>query len=308
MKTIKLIGLFSLVLLQQLNAQTLTDGLMMPKKNLCTGVLYTTDSWKNYWEGTLKRDNPNIGTITTNSAMWVGSYGLTERINLIAMVPYVWTKSSGPTLHPMQGIQDLTLGGKYRLFKKEFQNSSIKTFAGVSFSIPLTNYTPDYLPLSIGLMSKTLAVRANAVYTLAKSWYASASGSYVFRSNITLDRPSYYTDGQLFLTNVVAMPNQFQFFGSLGYKQPNWQAEVNYNQQNTLGGGDIRRQDMPFASNRMNYAKLGVMGMYYLSVPKGLAVRAGASYTVAGRNVGQSTMYSAGLLYTIQFKKEIQTN
>lgn len=305
---IKLLGFLCFVLMQQLGAQTLTDGLMMPKKNLCTGVIYTTDSWKNYWEGSLKRDNLNIGTITTTSAMWIGSYGLTEKINLIAMAPYVWTNSSGPTLHPMQGVQDLTLGGKYRLFKTEIQNSVIKAFAGASFSIPLTNYTPDYLPLSIGLASKTLAIRANAEYALAKKWFAGVSGAYVLRSNITLDRPSYYTDGQLFLTNEVAMPNQFQFFGNIGYRQPNWHAEITYSQQNTLGGGDIRRQDMPFASNRMNYSKLGVMGMYYLAKPKGVAVHAAASYTVAGRNVGQSTTYSAGLLYTIQFKKETQTN
>src|SRR5689334_8404443 len=113
MKRIKLLGVFSLLLIQALNAQTLTDGLMMPKKNLCTGFTYSTDSWKNYWEGSLKRDNLNIGTITTNSAVWMGSYGLTNKINLIAMVPYVLTNSSGPTLHSMQGVQDLTLGGKY---------------------------------------------------------------------------------------------------------------------------------------------------------------------------------------------------
>ena len=305
---IKLLGFLCFALIQHLGAQTLTDNLMMPKKNLCTGVIYTTDSWKNYWEGSLKRDNLNIGTITTTSAMWVGSYGLTEKINIIAMAPYVWTNSSGPTLHPMQGVQDLTVGGKYRLLKTEIQNSTIRAFAGASFSVPLTNYTPDYLPLSIGLQSKTLAIRGNAEYAYAKKWFAGISGAYVFRSNITLDRPSYYTDGQLFLTNEVAMPNQFQFFGNIGYRQPNWHAEITYSQQNTLGGDDIRRQDMPFASNRMNYSKLGAMGMYYLSKPKGLAIHAAASYTVAGRNVGQSTTYSAGLLYTIQFKKETQTN
>lgn len=308
MKILKLLGLFGLMLSLQLKAQTLTDGLMMPKKDLCTGFFYSTDSWKNYWEGTLKRDNMNLGTVTTISTTWVGSYGLTEKINLIAMVPYIGTQASSGTLHPMQGVQDLTFGGKYRLFKKEFQNSSFKTFAALSFSLPLTNYTPDFLPLSIGLASKTLAVRVNSVYTLARRWYTGISGAYVFRSNVTLDRPSYYTDGQLFLTNEVAMPNQFQFFGNIGYKKNNWQAEIIYNQQNTLGGGDIRRQDMPFASNRMNFAKIGITGAYDFPYPKGLVARATASYTVAGRNVGQSTMYSAGLLYTIHFKKETQTN
>src|SRR5215472_16095600 len=85
MKIIKLLALMSLVT-QHLLAQTLTDGLMMPKKNLCTGFMYSTDSWKNYWEGSLKRDNLNIGTLTINSTLWVGSYGLTKKINLIAMV------------------------------------------------------------------------------------------------------------------------------------------------------------------------------------------------------------------------------
>ena len=53
------------------NAQSLTDGLMMPKGNFCTGFMYTYDQWKNYWEGGLKRDNQNIGTITTTSITWM---------------------------------------------------------------------------------------------------------------------------------------------------------------------------------------------------------------------------------------------
>ena len=59
--------------------QTLTDGLMMPKKNLCTGFMYTHDSWTEYWEGELKRDNGNIGKVTTQSLMWVGNYGITNK-------------------------------------------------------------------------------------------------------------------------------------------------------------------------------------------------------------------------------------
>ena len=48
-------------------SQTPTDGLMMDKGNLCTGFMYTFDQWKNYWEGDLKRENGNIGKITTQS-------------------------------------------------------------------------------------------------------------------------------------------------------------------------------------------------------------------------------------------------
>jgi hypothetical protein len=50
-------------------SQTLTDGLMMPKKDLCTGFIYSYDQWTDYWEGKLKRTNDNIGTIKTQSVM-----------------------------------------------------------------------------------------------------------------------------------------------------------------------------------------------------------------------------------------------
>lgn len=72
---------------------------------------------------------------------------------------------------------------------------------------------------------------------------------------------------------------------------------------NTQGGGDIRRQDMPFVSNRMNAQRVGGLVMYYLPWPKNFAVRATASQTVAGRNVGQTTTVMGGFMYTIYFKK-----
>ncbi len=276
---------------------------MMPKKDLCTGFFYSTDSWKNYWEGSLKRDNLNMGTITTKSITWMGAYGVTEKINLIAMLPYVWTNSSGPTLHPIQGIQDLTLAGKYSFFKKDIDKSSIKTFLVVSGSMPLTNYTIDYLPMAIGFGSKTLSLRLNANYTFANRWYAGVSGAYVMRSNIHLDRTSYLRNNQLMETNEVSMPNQFHFFGNIGYKQKNWLAEITYMQQTTLDGDDIRRQATPELWDRFNYSKVGINATYDLPKPKGLVAKASTMYTVAGLNVGQSTTYSFGLLYTFHFKK-----
>ena len=101
----------------------------------------------------------------------------------------------------------------------------------------------------------------------------------------------------------VKMPNVFDVFVSLGYIKNGLQVELNYIQQNTLGGGDIRRQDMPFVSNRMNAIKVGALVMYYLPKPKHLAVRASTAVTVDGRNMGQSTTFMGGALYTIQFYK-----
>lgn len=286
-------------------AQTLTDGLMMGKGTYCTGFLYSEDSWKKYWEGTLNRENANIGTVTTRMLTYVGNYGVTAKLNVIAMVPYVWTKTDQGTLSPMEGVQDLTIGVKYKFYEKEFSGGKFKAFGLLSGSIPLTNYSPDFLPLSLGLQSKTFAPRLNVNYSMNNGFYATMSGAYVMRSNIKLDRPSYYTDDQLFLTDEVAMPDQFSFFGSIGRIKNGLQLELNYTQQNTLGGGDIRRQDMPFASNRMNYGKLGALAMYYMPFHKNIAVRGAYMYTIAGRNVGQSSTWMAGLMYTFHFAKQL---
>ena len=286
------------------NAQSLTDGLMMPKGNFCTGFMYTYDQWKNYWEGGLKRDNQNIGTITTTSITWMGNYGVSNKLNIIAMVPYVKTKASSGTLTGLEGIQDISLSAKYRLLAVDFEKSGFSAYGVGMVSTPLTNYTPDYFPLSIGMASTNVAARLTGNYHLKSGWYVNASGAYTMRSNVKLDRPSYYSDGAIYFTNEVDMPNTFDFLTMLGYNKNGLQAELFYSQQNTLGGGDIRSQDMPFVSNRMNYSKAGALVMYYLPKPKNLAVRASYSYTVAGRNVGEATTLMGGLLYTFHFSNK----
>ena len=74
-------------------------------------------------------------------------------------------------------------------------------------------------------------------------------------------------------------------------------AVATFSQQRTTGGGDIRRQDMPFVSNRMNFSKVGGMVMYPIPKLQGLAVQLSYAYTLNGRNVGQATTFTAGLLY-----------
>ena len=77
------------------------------------------------------------------------------------------------------------------------------------------------------------------------------------------------------------------------------QIPVSLVQQRTLGGGDIRRQDMPFVSNRMDFVRLDGGMMYAL--PKNVSVRLGAAHVLSGRNVGQSTTFTSGLFYAHQF-------
>ena len=298
-----LIGALVALGITGVQAQNLTDGLMMPKKNLCTGLLYSNDQWTNYWEGDLKRENGNIGKVTTQSLMWFANYGIIDQLNVIVMLPYVKTEASQGTLHGMEGIQDLSVGLKYNFFRKKFEKSAFAAFGVLNFSTPLSDYTPDFFPLSIGTQTTNIAYRLTSRFKIEQGWFINASAGYTWRSNAKLDRSSYFDGNELIMSDEVEMPDMFDVFVSSGYHKGPLQVELNYTQQNTLGGADIRRQDMPFVSNRMNYQKVGAVVMYYLPVPRNVAVRGSVQYTVAGRNVGQSTTFVGGIFYTFHFQK-----
>src|SRR5947209_8065169 len=89
-------------------AQTMEDGIMLSRGTLCAGALYTHGQWSQYWEGDRERINGNIGTITTQNVSAMGTYGITNRINVLASMPYVWTGASQGVLHSQSGFQDVS--------------------------------------------------------------------------------------------------------------------------------------------------------------------------------------------------------
>lgn len=286
-----------------LYAQTLEDGVLMQKRVLCAGVVYARDGWKNYWEGSLRRDNGNIGTLTTESATAVGAYGVTDRLNVMAMLPYVRTRASEGPLHGMDGFQDLTVAAKYRFLSAPVGGlGRARAFVVAAASAPVSSYTPDFLPLSIGTGSRRATGRVTADFEADAGWFVGASGAYTRRGNVKLDRPAYYTDDRMYFTNEVAMPDVAEYAVSAGVRRGRLHVPVSVSGQRTLGGGDIRRQDMPFISNRMDFVRLDVLATYALPAPvSALSVRGGVSHVVRGRNVGQATMVTGGLLVGLGF-------
>ena len=117
---------------------------MLSKGQVFTGGLYAQESWDEYWEGPLKRDNDNIGTVTTQVNTWYAIYAITNRLNVIGAVPYVWTRASQGVLHGINGFQDLTLAAKFNAFDRPSANvRTVRAIGVLSVSIPLTNYNPE---------------------------------------------------------------------------------------------------------------------------------------------------------------------
>lgn len=283
-------------------AQTETDALMIPGNFYCAGVVYNHSNWKDYWEGTFKRENGNIGILTTNTYTVVGNYGLTNKLDLLFSVPYITTNASAGTLKGQKGFQDLTLTLKWLAVQTEIGKGIFSLHAIASGSLPLSNYEADFLPVSIGLHSRSIAFRGLVNYQIGR-FFVAAAGQYVERNNITIDRNAYYTT-QLIYSNQVSMPNVTNLLVSTGYRSLKFNAEAIITQMTTQGGFDIRKNDMPFPSNTMNATTAGALFKYSFESISGLELTLGGNYVLKGRNVGQATNLYGAVYYIIDFSKK----
>lgn len=303
---IKLIIIFIIILAPVSGrAQTDMDAIMMNKNQFCNGFIYDHSSWDHYWEGTLRRNNENLGTVSTQSVMFMSNYGITDKLNVMAAAPYVWTKASAGTLHGMKGVQDLSLFVKWKPVTSSFGKNKISLFLLGGFSTPLSHYVIDFLPLSIGLGSTNLTAKGMIDYQW-KRFTVTGSAAFIRRSNVKLDRDSYY-DTELHLTNEVKMPNAAKYQLRTGYRGKYLIAEALVTNWTTLGGFDITKNNMPFPSNRMNATMVGVNVKYTLKNFTNLSLLAGGNYTVAGRNVGQSKAFNLGAFYAFYFSKKTKS-
>jgi len=128
----------------------------------------------------------------------------------------------------------------------------------------------------------------------------------VLRSNIEIDRDSYYTT-TMHNTNKVEMPDAASFNFRTGWRNNRLIAEAIVNNWTTLGGFDITRNNMPFPSNRMNATTVGANFKYVLPWLPQLSVVAGGNTTIAGRNMGQATGFYGSLFYVFDLSKKTTT-
>lgn len=277
--------------------QTPSDAVLMNKGEICVAAIYGHESWSEYWEGTRKRDNGNIGTFTRQSIMPMFALGIANKINVIAGLPWVTTQASQGQMRGVSGIQDASLWIKAKAWEHKLGNGAINLHLSVGGALPINNYLADYMPFSLGLGCPDAIFRPILQYQNG-GWFARAQGGFHLRGNTTIERDYYYTNQGIY-SNIVDMPNAIDYSVVAGYWNGSHtlKAEVAFDALNTLGGFDIRRQDGGFPSNKMNFARIGGGLQYYPAKGKGLGVLASGNYILTGRNVGQSLTVSVGVTY-----------
>ncbi len=296
--------------LSSIKAQTPTDALMMDKGQICLAALYTNDTWDEYWEGTLKRTNGNIGTLTRQTIMPMFALGITDRINVIAALPWVKTEASGGQMRGSSGFQDIGLWVKATALEKTLGTGVFTIHTALGMSLPTSNYLEDYVPFSIGLGCPDFSIRGTLQYRMDMGLYVRGNAAYMIRGNAKIERDYYYTTHSVYSFDV-DMPNAMSYGATLGW----WllgntlQVEATYDGLNTFGGFDIRRQEAGFPSNKMEFTRVGAFLHYYLPFVPGLGIIAQGNQVLTGRNIGMSTALTAGISYQFGLwnKHEMET-
>lgn len=296
----KNILVLSLIVLQSsvlgtLSAQTPTDAIMMGNGQVCIAAIYSRDSWDQYWEGTLLRENGNIGTFTRQSILPMVALGLSDRINIIAALPYVFTKSSDGYLRGTSGFQDFGLWLKAKAIDLQTTPGNFTVHATAGVTIPISGYTEDYAPYSLGMGCTDFSLRGILQYKLHSGPYLRGQAGYHIRGNAELERDYYYTTHGVY-SNRVDMPNAMTYAIHAGswFLNDALKVEIIYDGMNTLGGFDMRRNDAGFPANKMIFTRIGGGLQIYND---GFGLLGSVQQVLTGRNVGKSLMYTVGLTY-----------
>ena len=283
------------------SAQTPTDGLMMPKGENCTVIAYGSSTWENYWEGATKRSNTNLGKFTSQNVMLMSALGITDKLNVIVALPYVWTSASVSYLAGQRGVQDFSAWLKYRIVEKSGNFGTIGLSATGGFSLPTNNYVADFLPFSIGMGCKTASGRLILNYNKS-GFYINAQGGIVGRSNTKIDRNSFIYSNKLYQSDVMPVPNASEGSVSLGFINSRFQTFVSLDKFGCLSGDDIRYNDAPILTNNMASTSVNWFGKVNI---KNFSIITSVGKVLDGRNVGEATSFGVGGAYLFKmFNKE----
>lgn len=269
----------------------LLDGFMQPKGQIVSAIGYSYEFYDTYYVDDVATQNPNLGSIRTNSVNLFLTGGITDYLNFTVNVPYVSAKPTAGFWSPQQDFQDLSVFLKARIFQtNQLGNGNFNILGGLGYTFPTSNYIAD-APISIGHQADRLEFRLISQYRFENSFFMMLQGGYLHTSNVALDR-GFEVD----------VPNFFDWTlrsgGNLGFLY----ADAWISRQQALSGTNIG-PGVPFPSNAVSFLRTGFN--LYGEIPqfRNFGLSAGMAFTLSGENVGRSTRISTALIYKFSYLK-----
>jgi len=291
--------------LHELQGQTPSDAIMMPRHNACVLLSYDHSSFDEYWEGSYLRQNQTIETVTRKTVLPMIAIGILDQLDAYIGLPYVKTGSSTPNgghFAGVSGLQDFNLALKYNAMTKELPGGILNLLGTVGYSTPASNYLSDYMPYSLGFGASQFNLRAIAQYRLNSGIYMRLAVGHMWRGYTKAERDYYYNNGS-FYTPWMDVPNAVDINAVAGIwlMDNKLKLEVAYAGLRSTSGDDIRAYNPAQPTNKTEFDQLGLSAQYYFSQPQGPGILIYHNRILNGRNMPKLASYGIGLTYQFAY-------
>lgn len=248
------------------------NGFLPARGEGAVAISYTAESYDEFWVGETKVQEPALGEVeTTSLSLWT-RWGLTDRLALVANLPYVEVSTDGFAGFEDDGLADLEALLLFRALERSSGAVRHRLVAGAGVRTPASDYEGN-APVSLG--DDTTDVLLRLVYQL--------------------ERGGFYLSQQVgFDSRSDDAPDGFPLYTEVGYTVGSITFSGSYSRLFADGGTDIGEPGFTFPSNQEEYERVGakLFGRFTDRIGGSLS----AFTTLDGRNTGETTGASAGLV------------
>ncbi|MDX6747069.1 hypothetical protein SHK09_09730 [Polaribacter sp. PL03] len=284
---------FGLLVTIQTNAQGLIDGFTPKKGALSVTASYTSSNFEEFYAGKTKLDAvPAHGKITQNIFSLYAKYGISNKLSVIASIPYISAEGNG-VADPVNGtteqndLQDISIALKYKAYSVNFEKGNLDLITALGVDIP-TGYEPNGI-LSLGSGAVSTNLTAGLHLQTNSGFFTSFLNTYHIRGKADNNGGGDKFD----------VPNAYYSSGKVGYASSLFYVEGWVDYLSSSDGVDIGASNFTgnFPETKVEYTRVGAT--IYKNVIPELGVSLGFGKVVDGRNLGNSTNYSVGLTYNL---------
>ena len=271
-------------------SQSPVSGFMKQKGKGAIALSYSSEKYNEVYLVPSKVNEVPVFNEVQNTALNIyANYGITNNFEAVVSLPYIKSEGKGDEAflaangfeNKKSGIQDASLFLKYKAFSTRMSEGNFDFILSIGVQTPVGNYKVD-----------------EGLQTIIAIGNKSTKGTGLAIAQVKLDNGLFLTGqaGYRIATNQV--PNAFVGEIKAGYAANKIYTDIWLAIQNSSAKGvDILQPGFQgfFPATQVNYSRIGAN--VYVPVYKGFGVNVGVNAYVAGRNLGKSKGYSAGLVY-----------
>lgn len=274
----------------------MVDGFFQHKGQGSLTASFTNSVFDGFFVGDTRVDGvPAHNEISQQIFSLYGTYGLTDRLTVVANLPFIVAEGAGVPdpvngETEVSGLQDVGLALKYQLFATPVGNGG--TFQGigaVGVGIP-GGYEPNGI-LSIGNGAFSTDLSLGGHLQTGSGFFITGMASYSLRGTTADEFGVVEAD-------VLDVPDALVFMGKAGYGTEKFFASAWVDHQSSLSGVDIMGEGFSgnFPETAVNYTRAGVS----LFVPLTPAIGVSGYYgtVLDGRNLGDANLVGGGITYS----------